>query len=417
MSEQHDVLIVGAGLAGLAAARQLAIHGVDVAVLEGSDGVGGRVRTDHANGFTFDRGFQLLNPSYPEVMRVLDLPALELRGFVPGVEVVIGHGRTRLADPRRKVAWAGRALSSRTGSALSKSRFAKYAWSRSRIGMSALVAEPDCSAEVALRGLGIDDALLERVLRPFLCGVFLESDLRTSRHFLDLVLRSFARGIPSVPAKGMQAIPDQLHQALPPGTVQLNQRAASVSGTHVSTPGCEYTAKAVIVATDPLTAGRLVAGIDIPTGNAVTTWYHSTSARLTDGEGLLVVDGDRRGPVMNTVAISNAAPEYAPAGMTLVSSSVLGADDTPAAEEAVRAHLSRLHGVPTKDWAFMASYAIPYALPSMLPPFALQRPVELADGLFVAGDHRDTSSIQGAMVSGRRAADAVLDLLGVPSWS
>ena len=122
--------------------------------------------------------------------------------------------------------------------------------------------------------------------------------------------------------------------------------------------------------TDPVAAGRMVAGIDIPTGNAVTTWYHATSSKLTDGEPLLVVDGDRRGPVINTVAISNAAPEYAPVGTTLVSSSVLGADDSAEAELAVRHHLARLHGIDTAGWTLVRSYAIPYALPSMLPPFS-----------------------------------------------
>jgi predicted NAD/FAD-dependent oxidoreductase len=167
------------------------------------------------------------------------------------------------------------------------------------------------------------------------------------------------------------------------------------------------------VATDPVSSATLLPGLTIPAGNSVTTWYHATRTKLTGGEGVLVVDGERRGPVINSVAISNAAPDYAPAGQTLVSTSTLGTDSSEAAERGVREHLALLHGTSTRDWDLVGVYAIPYALPAMLPPLQTRQPVDLDDGLFVAGDHRDTASIQGAMVSGRRSADAVLARLGV----
>jgi hypothetical protein len=171
----------------------------------------------------------------------------------------------------------------------------------------------------------------------------------------------------------------------------------------------------VIVASDPVSAATLLPGLTIPAGNAVTTWYHSTRTKLTGGDGVLVVDGERRGPVINSVAISNAAPDYAPTGRTLVSTSTLGTDSSAEAERRVLEHLSVLHGTSTRDWELVGVYAIPYALPAMVPPLQVRQPVDLGDGLFVAGDHRDTASIQGAMVSGRRSADAVLAHLGVTS--
>jgi predicted NAD/FAD-dependent oxidoreductase len=128
---------------------------------------------------------------------------------------------------------------------------------------------------------------------------------------------------------------------------------------------------------------------------------------------VLILDGDRRGPLVNTVVLTHAAPDYAPAGSALVSASALGVREAPADENAVRDHLAWLYGVPTKDWELIASYPIPYALPAMPVPFALQRPVRTASGVYVAGDHRDTSSIQGALVSGRRVAQALLKDLGI----
>ena len=126
-----------------------------------------------------------------------------------------------------------------------------------------------------------------------------------------------------------------------------------------------------------------------------------------------MLDGSGRGPLVNTVVMSHAAPDYAPAGSALVSASALGVWESPDQEKAVRDHLSWLYGVPTRQWELIASYPIRYALPAMPVPLEFQRPVRTSEGLYVAGDHRDTSSIQGALVSGRRAARAVLKDLGI----
>jgi len=415
MAESPDVIVIGAGLAGLAAARQLSIHGIDVVVLDAADAVGGRVRSDVVDDFILDRGFQLYNPSYPEAARVLDHQALHLQALVPGVIVSTGKNRTHLGDPRYKPSWALQGASPRTGSAISKMRFAKYAWKQSRRPEAEIERAADRDAFSALRAAGIDSTFIETVLRPFLTGVFLEPDLRTSQRFLDLVLSSFIRGVPSVPAAGMQAIPVQLAGSLPTGSVRLGLRAEEVTGSRVRTDGEDFEASAVIVATDPVAAATLLPGLTIPAGNSVTTWYHTTRTKLTGGDGVLVVDGERRGPVINSVALSNAAPDYAPAGRTLVSTSTLGTDTSAEAERRVREHLTLLHGANTRDWDLIGVYPIPYALPAMLPPLVVRQPVDLGEGLFVAGDHRDTASIQGAMVSGRRCADAVLARLGVTS--
>ncbi len=415
MTDSPEVIIVGAGLAGLSAARQLSIHGVDVLVLEGSDAVGGRVRTDRVDGLLLDRGFQLYNPAYPEAARVLDHAALDLRPLTAGVIVSTARRSIRLGDPRRKPGWAVDALAPSTGSLLSKARFAGYAWRASRTPARVIATTEDFTAEVALRSVGADDALLEHVLRPFLAGVFLESELATSRRFLDLVMTSFVRGRPAVPANGMQAIPEQLRDALPDGAVRCNAPVLAVSGTSVQLDGERITAAAVIVATDPSSAGHLCPAIDVPRGNGVTTWYHLAdceAAALTDGEPVLVVDAERRGPVLNSVVMTHASSTYASEGRVLVSSSVLGTGHDSQDERLIRSHLATLHRVDTQGWEPVANYPIPYALPAMLPPFEISRPVDLGDGLFVAGDHRDTSSIQGAMVSGRRAADAVRQRFG-----
>ena len=411
------VLVVGAGLSGLAAARHLQHHGAEVTVLEGSDAVGGRVRTDLVDGYRLDRGFQLYNPAYPEGARVLDHQALDLKSFIAGARIVVSrNGRRRVdrvADPRRAPTWAVPSLMARIGSPVSLARFGAYVVSRAVRPVDSLLGDPDVTSAEALRRAGVDDALMERVLRPFLSGVFLESELSTSRRFLDLVLKSFVRGTPGVPAKGMQRIPEQLAESL---DVRLGHRVGAVSRRSVEVvDGDEHRAEAVIVATDPATAASLVTEVSAPKPHSVTTWYYRPTCApedLADGQAVLVLDGDRRGPLVNTVVLSHAAPDYAPAGSALVSASALGVWESPGDQGVVREHLAWLYGVPTKDWELIAGYPIPYALPAMRVPFELKRPVRTDGGVYVAGDHRDTSSIQGALFSGRRAAEAVLRDLG-----
>lgn len=411
------VVIVGAGLSGLAAARHLTNHGVEALVLEGSDAVGGRVRTDVVDGFRLDRGFQLYNPAYPEGARVLDHRALDLKPFVAGARIVVERGGRRrverVADPRRKPSWAVPSLRAHIGSPLSTARFGAYAVSCAVRSVPSLHREPDVTSEEALRRAGADGTLIETVLRPFLSGVFLDAELSTSRRFLDVVLKSFVRGTPAVPALGMQRIPEQLAAGL---DIRLGHRVAAVSARGVEVVGGDaQPAEAVIVATDPTAAADLVAGVRAPAARSVTTWYYRPDCapqELADGEAVLTLDGDCRGPLVNTVVLSHAAPDYAPAGSALVAASALGASDNPARDDSVREHLAWLYGVPTRNWELIAGYPIPYALPAMPVPFELQRPVRTEQGVYVAGDHRDTSSIQGALVSGRRAAQAVLKDLG-----
>ncbi|PRY37456.1 NAD(P)/FAD-dependent oxidoreductase [Umezawaea tangerina] len=398
------VVVVGAGLAGLSAADVLSAKGVDVSVLEAGDDVGGRVRTDVVDGARLDRGFQILLPAYPEVVRRFDLAALDLRPLRSGAFVHQGGRHDLLADPRGgPAAWQGVAAQRVLGftDLLALAGLSARDW----LGPAgAITGSVDRTTAAELKRWRLSDRAVDTVLRPFLSGVFLESELTTSSRFFHFVWRSFARGGAALPAAGMAALPRQLAGRLPEGAVRLGAEVVGVRDDGVDLAGGERVeADAVVVATDGGVAAKLVPGLREPAWHGVTTWYfRSPESPLRDPS--LLVDGDG-GPIVNTAVVSEAVPSDGP----VVQASLL---DASIGETAVRMRLAKLYGTHTGDWELLARYEIPHALPAMPAPHRFRSPVRVGGRRYVCGDHRDTSSIQGALVSGRRAAEAVLADLG-----
>ncbi|MEO9139004.1 MAG: FAD-dependent oxidoreductase [Jatrophihabitans sp.] len=404
MNESCDVVVVGAGLAGLTCARDLHRAGLDVLVIEADSQVGGRIRTDRVDGMLLDRGFQLLNPAYPRAQTDLDLEALDLRTFGAGAVVARGGTRQVLADPRRSP--RDTFSTATTGLGTLGQRMHLAAWI-AEIGFGParrIKQRPDAPFIEELVRRGIDGELVDCVLRPFLSGTLADGDLVTSRRFVELIVRTFVKGTPGVPAAGMQAIPEQVAANLPPGSVRCGQRVESVGAGIVETADDRLAARAVVVAAGPAASAALL-GLDLGGTRALTTIYHLASASPAE-RVMLHLDGDRRGPVVNSAVMTDAAPSYAP-GRTLIASSILGADDSAETEHAVRSQLAHMYGCDTQSWEHVRTYAIQHALPATPPGTPLRRPVRLGTGLYTCGDFRDTASIQGALVSGHRAAAAV----------
>lgn len=414
LADRYDVVVVGAGLAGLAAARVVQDAGRSVALLEAADAPGGRVRSDHVSGFTLDRGFQVLLTAYPEVTRQLDGAALDLREFDPGARVWTGRRMCTLGDPVRRPGQLWSSAVAPVGSVVDKARVALLLHRLRRAQPTRLLRGHDISTAAALAELGFSPRLIQRFLRPLLGGIQLDLELSGSRRMSDMVLRTLAVGASAVPANGMQAIPDQLAARLAPGVLRLETPVVAVEpGVVRLADGRQVTAGRVVVATEGPAAAHLLHGqagtqavLDRGSRAAACVWF---SAPRSPAPGRsIILDGTGQGPVANVTVMSDIAPTYAPPGRALVAAACPGTTGAHDLGEAARAQLRGWWGDEVAHWEVLRVDRIAHAQPDSRPPFHPKQGVALGQGLFVCGDHRDTPSIQGALFSGRRCGEAVV---------
>jgi len=409
LPKRAEVLVVGAGLSGLSSALLLEQEGIDVHVVEAADAVGGRVRTDVMDGFLLDRGFQVLLTAYEEVQSQVDVAHLDLKAFKPGSMVWNGSGLQRMSDPFRDPAGALASMSARVGTMGDKMKVASLRRDVLSRSADACFDGPERSTLEELRALGFTEEFIDTFFRSFLGGVFLERGLETSAGLFRYYFRCFAAGDATVPSGGMQALPELLASPLE-GRITLDAAAADIRADGITLEdGGRVVADDVIVAIDGSAASRLL-GTPAPSFKATVTAYFATPEPPMS-ERMLVLDGEGSGPANHVAVMSLVAPSYAPDGMHLVSVNGVdaAADDVDAFVEAVPAQMRRWFGASVDRWTHLRSYRIPHALPKH-PAGSLSAEPEprRADGLVIAGDYTDFGAIQGALRSGRRAAEAVI---------
>ncbi len=411
MSSSPDVLIIGAGLAGLCCARRLHESCVSFQLVEASDGIGGRVRTDEFDGFLLDRGFQVLLTAYPESRRVLDYPALELKSFSPGAFSWFAGRMNKLVDPWRMPGKWREAIRSDFGTLGDKLRIARLRRRLKRTSLEEIFIRPDRSTKDALQSEGFSSEMIHRFFRPLFGGILLDGELKSSSRMFEFIFKMLAEGNISVPARGMGAIPAQIAAKLPSDSIRLNTRVESLHENEITLPGGEtLCARTIVVAADGPSAAHLVGEAE-PASRSVTCFYYSAEETPVPWP-MLVLNGDGAGPVNNFAVISEVAPSYAPVAKHLVSVTVLGLQELTEAQLGgfIIAQMKNWFGNVARSWRYLKSYRILHAQPQQYPG-ALEppaRPVRVRSGVYLCGDHRDTASIHGAMLSGRRAAEAVL---------
>jgi glycine/D-amino acid oxidase-like deaminating enzyme len=431
------VIVVGGGLAGLTCARTLADAGLTPTVLESADAVGGRVRTDVADGFRIDRGFQVLLEAYPLTQRWLDYAELDLQRFEPGALVWDGKAMREVMDPFRR---PGRALAAIGRSPIplrDVPAVTRLALGIRRRSLGRIWREPEKPAVDVIRAAGVSERTIDTFFRPFFGGVFFDRRLQTSRRFFEFVFKMFGAGAASVPRLGMEQIPRQLAAGLPAGSVRTNTPVRSITHSGVElASGERLKADAVVVATDARAAGELLGDAearDRPWSGTATLAFAARTPPVD--RPILVLDGAGVGPVNHLAVMTNVSRAYGPegdgsrdgegggreaGGQALIYANTAGLPDAPDAglESRARAQLARWFGESAVDgWRLLRIVRVEHALPNQDAP-RLDGPtpsvrVDLPDSLgggraYRCGDHVDDASINGAMASGERAGRAVL---------
>ena len=401
-----DVIVIGAGLAGLRCAGLLHAQGLDALVVDGDDGVGGRVRTDVVDGFRLDRGFQVLFDGYPEARRALDMDALDLRAFQPGADIWWDGRMRTIAHPLRDPLSLPDVVRAGIGGPGDVSAAARWLLEAKPVQVA---TAPETTADERLRRLGFSDAVRERFLRPLFAGVFLDPELGVSSHLLDQCFSQMASGRTVVPARGMGAIPEQLAARLPGGTVHLGARVEKVGKRSVTLAGGEKlrAKRAVVIAAGARDALGL-ADLPVPQPRGSTCLWYAAAAPPAGRR--IVLDGDGAGPVNHLAVMSEVAPTYAPAGQSLIGACCVGLPtlDDAALDDASRAQLAAWFGSPVHSWRLLRVDRIEHAQHAQ-PPGSIGGGAHwLKDGIVLAGDGTENASIDGALRSGRRAADLVV---------
>lgn len=414
---ETDVIVIGAGLAGLQCARRVQRSGYTVTVLEAGDAVGGRVRTDTINGFQCDRGFQLLNPAYPAVRSWIDTDSLELQKFGVGVVVRSGESTTTLAHPLKHPRHAFQTLSSELTPA--SDLLALVRWiTPAFIRPGHLALDEDQSLRESFDRAGLTGRLRRDVLDTFLAGVLASSSGESSAHHVRELMRYFVLGVPGLPRAGMQALPEQMATWLA-HPVRLNTAVQEVQetshGVRVVTGQEEIRGRAAVIAVGPQDLPTLTK-LPAPATRGLSTWWFRAPSELPRSPFLMLdatrLGGGPAGPIWHTAVVSDVAPSYAPPGEKLVqATTLLDRPDGLADEAQVRHDLARLYQTSTKDWEVLTHHVVRHALPAQLPPLQKRSPLWTGDRILLAGDHRQTASIQGALLSGDRSAREVVGLL------
>ena len=410
------VIVVGAGLAGLTCAKVLSEHGIEVAVFEASDGIGGRVRTDEKDGFLLDRGFQVYFTAYPVARRHLDHAKLDLRDFDPGAVVCRDGDKSVLSDPLRDPKALVPTLISDAATLPDKLRTAKLA-AKVLLGGAPTASEedgdPDSSTLEYLRASGLSEQYINSFYRPFYGGVFLSRTLYTSARVFRFTLRKLATGRTVVPARGMGEIPRQLAAHLPESAVHLGSPVDSLlrEGNWVigvRAAGADHEADAVVVATEAQVAGKLT-GEKVPEESVGEVCLYYETYGLGSGKKIML-NAEDGAFVNNAVEISDVSERYAPPGRHLLCAVALGGLELPDAELYRRGIEDVSRWYPEASFEPLALCRVPYGQFAQPPDVHKKLPKNRTDtpGLVLAGEYTEDSSINGSMLSGEKAAEEVM---------
>ena len=407
--KEEKIYIIGAGLSGLIAALELEKAGFSPVILEATDRVGGRMKTDFSNGFRFDNGFQVLNTAYPEAKKYLDLEALRLKLFQPGAVIFEGKNSFTISDPLRNPLKIVSMAFSKVGTFLDKIKMFTLTQELKKKSNEEIFESPSIPTHQYLKDYGFSDQIISTFFVPFFRGIFLEKHLNTSSRMFEFVFKMFALGHAAIPEKGMGEIPEMIRRQLSSTQIYFNSPVKSVEATQIFLESGEtITADRIIIAVQPDKIMKQLQG-QFASPRMVTNLYFSLQKSFMAQPIIGLQPGNHL--VNNFVFMDDVSPAYSENGRALLSVTVLESELSEKELVAeVQNELQAITGINAAYFQLEKVYHIPYALPQVddpkySVPFTESK---ITEQVFLAGDYLLNGSINAAMTSGRTAAEAVI---------
>ncbi|XP_028800852.1 15-cis-phytoene desaturase, chloroplastic/chromoplastic-like [Neltuma alba] len=418
------VIVIGAGLAGLAAATHLNSHSIPFLLLDASDAVGGRVRTDSVDGFLLDRGFQIFITAYPEARKILNYESLDLQRFYSGARIFYNGEFHTVADPLRHFWDSARSLANPIGSVVDKLLIgATRVQVLTKSDEEILSADESTTIDL-LKQIGFSDSVIGRFFRPFFGGIFFDRELETTSRLFNFIFKCLALGDNTIPAKGISAIPEQLASRLPSGSILFNSKVTSINLDESESPSVTLqngevvrSELGVILAVEEPEAVKLLAGRGgpapkTPVRSTACLYFKADRDQIPVKDPVLFLNGSGKGIVNNMFFATNVAPSYGPPDKALISVTLIGSYEDVSDEDLaaqVVEELSSWFGEKTvRAWEHLRTYRVGFAQPNQRPPTNLKKDQRIRSGLYICGDYVISATFDGALVSGRRAAEALL---------
>ena len=409
--QDYKIHIVGAGISGLIAATVLEKNGLSPVIIESTDRVGGRVKTDIVDGYQLDHGFQVLLTAYPAAQKYLNLEALQLQSFIPGASIFKNGKQQIIGDPLRDKSLLLSTVFARIGTLSDKFKILKLNNKLKKKSLSEIFSTQEQTTKSYLMAFGFSNSIIDNFFNPFFSGIFLENKLETSSRMFEFVYKMFGEGDAALPKGGMQAIPKQISNNLKRTTFKFNTKVATVNDSEIIlADGQKIKSDFTIIATEP---SKLVNTVNkkVTEWQSCDTLYFETESRVINKPLIGLIP--EKDAVINNIFYHTSLDSDLKGNKELLSVTVVDNQNLPSDKliQRVQTELKQYCGINTSK--LIKHYNIPMSLPKLkeLKYNALPSQTRLTDTIFLAGDLQLNGSLNAAMIAGEKAALGVLDNL------